>query len=190
VTLLWLGALLFAGPHLMSLFLPPAREALRRILGDGPFKGAYALLVILGIGLMVWAYSGLRAGPAAADVLYNLPDSLRHVTMLLVLLAFLSLGAAHGKGYLKLWLRQPMSIGIGLWALGHLLVNGTRADVVFFGSFLVIAVLDIVLATLRGKVPHHTPQMRSDIIAIIAGLVLFAVFLFGFHPYALNLPVI
>jgi uncharacterized membrane protein len=110
--------------------------------------------------------------------------------MLLVLLGFITLGASHGKGYLKLWLQQPMSIGFALWSGGHLLANGKRADVYLFGTFFVLALLDILLSTLRGKVPSHQPQVRSDIIAVVAGVVLYAIFLFGFHPYVLNLPIV
>jgi uncharacterized membrane protein len=109
--------------------------------------------------------------------------------MLMVLLAFISLGAAHGKGHIKLWIRHPMSIGIALWSAGHLLANGKRADVYLFGVFLALALLDIVVSTARGKFPSHEPRLRSDVIAVIAGMVLYVFFLYVFHPYALNLPV-
>jgi uncharacterized membrane protein len=158
-------------------------------MGAGPFKGAYALVSLIGLVLMIWAYSGMRAGPAAADILYTPADWTRHAAMLLVLLAFIALGASHGKGYLKLWLKQPMSIGIVLWSGAHLLANGGRGDVYFFGTFFVIAIVDIVLSTMRGKVPSHEPRIRSDILAVVIGVLLYALFLFGFHPYVLNLPV-
>jgi hypothetical protein len=32
--------------------------------------------------------------------------------------------------------------------------------------------------------------LKSDIRAVIIGLVLYAVFLFGFHPYVLGVPVV
>jgi uncharacterized membrane protein len=108
----------------------------------------------------------------------------------LVLLAFIFIGASHGKGYLKLWLKQPMSIGIGLWAIAHLLANGERPDVIFFASFLALAVLDIILSTMRGKLPHHVPQVKSDVRAVVIGVILYLIFLFGFHPYILKLPIV
>lgn len=107
----------------------------------------------------------------------------------MVLAAFIAIGAAHGKGYIKLWLKHPMSIGIGLWAAGHLLANGKRAAVYMFGAFLALALIDIIVSTARGKLPAYAPRIRSDVIAVIAGMVLFVIFLFGFHPYVLNLPV-
>jgi uncharacterized membrane protein len=172
------------------MFAPAMRDRVKARLGEGPFKGLYSLISLAGLGLMIWGFTGSRSGPLAADLLYYPADWTRHATMLLVLLGFITLGASHGKGYLKLWLQQPMSIGFALWSGGHLLANGKRADVYLFGTFFVLALLDILLSTLRGKVPSHQPQVRSDIIAVVAGVVLYAIFLFGFHPYVLNLPIV
>jgi len=185
----WIGTVLFAGVHFFSLLLPGQRDALKARFGERAWKGGYAVVALAGLALMIRGFFMSRAGPAAADLLYYPADSLRPVTMLMVLLAFISLGAAHGKGYIKLWIKHPMSIGIALWAGGHLLANGKRADVYLFGVFLALALLDIVLSTARGKLPSHEPRIRSDVIAVIVGMVLYVIFLFGFHPYVLNLPV-
>jgi hypothetical protein len=69
-------------------------------------------------------------------------------------------------------------------------VNGQRSDVWLFGTFFVVALADIVMSEIRGKRPDYIPRVRSDIIAVVVGLVLYAVFLFGFHPYVLNVPVV
>ncbi len=185
-----IGIVLLGGFHLFSMLLPARRDALKLRFGEKAWKGSFALVSLVGLGFMIRGFFASRAGPGAADLLYYPADWTRHLTMLLVLLAFISLGASHGKGYLKLWLRNPMSIGFALWSFGHLLANGKRASVYMFGTFLVIALLDIVLSTLRGKRPVHEPRIRSDVIAVIVGLVLYLIFLFGFHPYVLNLPVV
>ncbi len=184
------GLGIFAGVHLFSMLLPAHRNRLMNRLGEGAYKGLYSVVAVIGLGLIIAGYWNLSEGPDASDFVYAPLASMRHVTMLLVLLAFICVGASHGEGYLKLWLRNPMSIGIALWSFGHLLSNGRRYDVLMFGMFLVLALLDIVLSTLRGKVPAHEPRLRSDVIAVIVGMVLYVVFLFGFHPYFLNLPVI
>ena len=185
-----IGMLLFGGIHLFSMLLPGRRDEIKVKFGEKAWKGFFALVSLIGLGFMIRGFFASRAGPGAADLLYYPADWTRHLTMALVLLAFISLGAAHGKGHLKLWLRNPMSIGFALWSAGHLLANGKRAAVYMFGTFLVIALLDIVLSTARGKRPVHEPRIRSDIIAVIVGVVLYLVFLFGFHPYALNLPIV
>ena len=190
MTALYLGIVLFGGSHLFSIFFPGARDGLKARLGEKAWKGLYALASLAGIVLLVIGYWGSRSGPRAADWLYVPADWSRHVVMLFVLLAFILLGASHGKGYLKKWLHNPMSIGIGLWSAGHLLANGKRTDVYLFGLFLVVALADIIMSEIRGKKPSHEPRLRSDVIAVIAGMVLYVIFLFGFHPYVLNLPIV
>ena len=190
MTALYLGIILFGGSHLFSIFFPGARDGLKARLGEKAYKGLYSLVSLAGIVLLVIGYWRSRAGPLAADWLYVPAEWSKHVVMLFVLLAFILIGASHGKGYLKKWLRNPMSIGIGLWSAGHLLANGKRTDVYLFGMFLVVALADIIMSEIRGKRPSHEPRLRSDVIAVIAGMVLYVVFLFGFHPYVLNLPII
>ena len=190
MTLLYIGCLLFGGSHLFSILFAGARDSLKLKLGEKAWKGVYSLVSLAGLVLLVVGYWQSRGGPLAADWVYVPYDGARHITMLLVLLAFILLGASHGKGYLKKWLHNPMSIGIALWATGHLLSNGKRTAVYLFGMFLVVALADIIMSELRGKRPAHEPRLRSDIIAVIAGVVLYAIFLFGFHPYVLNLPII
>ncbi|MFN4143319.1 NnrU family protein [Aestuariivirga sp.] len=186
---IYLGSLLFGGVHLLSILFPGLRDSFKGQLGERAWKGVHALVSLAGIVLLIIGYGQSRAGPATADLLYEGWYGLRHLTMLLVLIAFILIGASHGKGYLKKWLRNPMSLGVGLWAVGHLLVNGQRADVWLFGTFLVVAVADIAMSEIRGKRPQHTPRVRSDIVAVIIGMVLYVIFLFGFHPYVLNVPV-
>ncbi len=183
------GIFLFGGIHLFSILLPLRRDRIKLRFGEKAWKGFFAAISLVGLGFMIWGLVLSRHEPLEGDWLYVPADWARHVTMLLVLLGFISIGASHGKGYLRLWLQNPMSIGIGLWATGHLLANGKRTDVYFFGTFLVLALLDIVFSSLRGKVPVHTPRLRSDVIAAMVGMVLYVIFLFGFHPYVLNLPV-
>jgi uncharacterized membrane protein len=190
MTVLYLGIILFAVPHLFSIFLPAQRDALESRLGETAWKGIYSIVSLVGLVLLIVGYWKSRAGPLAADLVYIPAEWTRHATMLLVLIAFILLGASHGKGYLKKWLHNPMSLGIAFWATGHLLANGTRTEVWLFGTFLVVAVSDIVMSEIRGKRPAHKPRLRSDIIAVIAGVVLYLVFLFGFHPYILNIPVV
>jgi uncharacterized membrane protein len=105
-------------------------------------------------------------------------------------LTFILLGASHGKGHIKRIVRHPFSLAIVLWAASHLLVNGERALVWLFGSMLVVALADLIFSFARGKGPDHVPQVKSDIRAVVIGVVLYLVFLFGFHPYILGVPVV
>jgi uncharacterized membrane protein len=189
MTYLWLAALLFGGLHLFSTLLPKQRDVLKTALGERAWKGLYSLLSLLGIVFFILAYRAMANGNLG-DVLYQPWVAGKHLVMLLVLLMFILIGASHGKGYLRHYVRHPFSLGIALWAGGHLMVNGERALVWLFGTMFVVAVADLILSTVRGKKPTHQPQLKSDLRAIIIGVVLFAVFLFGFHPYILGVPVV
>jgi uncharacterized membrane protein len=189
MAILLAGVILFFGIHLFS-YARDARARLIGRMGEVPYKGVYSLLSAIGLGLMIWGYVATRAGPAAADVLYWAPSWGRHVTMLLVLLGMISIAIYLHKGRLKLWLRNPMSIGVALWAGGHLFSNGEMANVILFGSFLLYALLDILVNMTRGHVPSFVPKPRHDLISIAAGIALYAFFLFIFHPYVLNVPVV
>jgi uncharacterized membrane protein len=190
MSLLVIGIIIFGGAHLLAMLLPGARSRLQERLGEGPYKGLFSLVSLIGLGLMIYGFYTTRGALEPDDYLYTPAPWTRHAAMGLVLLAFIFIGAAHGKGYLKLWLKQPMSVGFGLWAFAHLLANGERPEVFLFGSILVIAVLDIILSTLRGKIPRHEPQVKSDIRAVIIGVILYLVFLFVIHPYVFKVPIV
>ena len=188
MTTLILGMIVLFGGHL-ALYTP-LRAGLAARLGEKAFKGAFALVSLIGLALMIWGYAMTRSGPEAANILYWPPGWARHAAMLLVLLAFISLAASFHKGRLKLWLRQPLSIGIALWAAAHLLNNGKVAAVLFFGGFLGLALIDIAVSTARGKVPDYVPKPRHDLIAVAAGVILFGFFLLVIHPLVLNVPIL
>jgi len=190
MTSLLVGIALLGGLHLISILLPGLRDGLKAGLGEKPWKAVYAAVSLLGLGLMIRGFMQSRSGPLAADWLYFPLDWTRHVTMLLVLLGFILIAAAYGKGHIRRWVHNPMSLGIVLWSAGHLLANGKRTDVLMFGTFLAVGLTDIVVSELRGERPSYLPNPRSDVIAILSGMVLYVIFLFGFHPYILNLPVV
>ena len=87
-----------------------------------------------------------------------------------------------------------MVAGIGLWALGHLLVNTTPAALVLFGAFLVWAVIDYLSLRVRARTAPALPAPASvlnTVLATVAGTVAWAVFaallhkwLIGVSPFA------
>lgn len=190
MTLLYIGCLLFGGSHLFSILFPGLRDSFRAQLGEKAWKALFGAVSLAGLALMVVGFGRARFGAETGVIFYEGVPGLRHLTMLMVLLAFILIGASHGKGYLRKWLHNPMSIGIVLWSAGHLLVNGRQSDVWLFGTFLVVGLADIMMSEIRGKRPDYIPRIRSDIMAVVIGVILYAVFLFGFHPYILGIPVV
>ena len=185
--LLALGIALFAVPHFCSSLLPGLRDRLMARYGEGPFKGIFSAVTGLGFFLMVLAYF---MGRGSGDMLYAPAGTMKHATMGLATLGFILIGAGHGKSHMRLWLQNPFSIGIALWAIGHLLSVGKLTADWFWIALLAVALLDIVVSMARGKKPEFQPTWRSDIIAVVAGLVVTALLIFLFHPYVLGVRVV
>lgn len=191
MTLLLAGLVLFLGTHSFAIVAPAARNALAARLGDGPWKGVYAVIAIVGFVLLVKGYALARLDPV---VLYAPPTWLRHVALLLLVPVFPMVLAAYLPGRIRTTLQHPMLAATKLWATAHLLANGTLADVLLFGSFLAWAVVDRVSLKRRGgtrALPAAPPSKANDAIAIVAGLALYGWFvvhghqwLFGVSPIA------
>lgn len=177
-----LGLVLFLGVHSTRIFAEGWRTSTMESFGEREYKLLYSLLSIAGFVLIVWGYGLARQEPT---VLWNAPPVwLRHLVSLLTLAAFVLLVAAYVPGnHLKVKLRDPMILGVKLWAFAHLLVNNTLADVVLFGSFLVWAVLDFRSARQRRKTLASVPEavMSRTVITVVVGVVAWAVFAFWAH---------
>jgi uncharacterized membrane protein len=183
MALLVLGLLVFLGLHSTRIFADGWRTAMVARLGEGPWKGLYAVLSIAGFVLIVWGYGQARQQPV---VLWApLPVGVKHLASLFTVAAFVLLVAAYVPGnHLKAKLHHPMLLGTKLWAFSHLVVNNTLADVLLFGSFLVWAVLCFRSARQRdrreGKV-EKAPRMAMTVVAVVVGLLAWAGFAFWAH---------
>jgi hypothetical protein len=81
-----------------------------------------------------------------------------------------------------------MILGVKVWALAHLISNGTLVDLILFGAFLSWAVLDFRSARKR---PILMPEKavvstKATLITIASGVILWVVFIFGLHQYLIG----
>lgn len=182
-----LGIVLFFGIHSASIVALPTRDRIAA-RSENAWKGFYTLVSLVGIVLMVRGYAELRSTPT---VLYVAPLWLRHVAALLLLPVFIFFIAPYFPGKIKTALKHPQLVAVKLWAVAHLLVNGTVADLLLFGSFLAWAVADRISLKNRPQrpLPGAPESTANDVILVILGLVLYAVFavwahewLFGVRP--------
>ena len=182
MTLLLLGLALFLGVHSTRIVADGWRTATIARVGEKPWKGIYSLLSIAGFVLLVIGYGAARQSPV---VLYAPPVWTRHLAALLTIPAFVLLAAAYVPGNaIKRAVGHPMMAGVKVWALAHLLANGTLADVLLFGTFLSWAVLGFIAARRRDRAAGTSypagPASRTAI-AVVVGLVAWAVFAFALH---------
>lgn len=144
-----LGLVLFLGAHLPVAVANGWRNQVVAQRGLGAWKGMVSVLSVLGFVLLVWGYGQARLQPV---VLWTPPVATRHLAALLTLVAFVFLAAAYvPRNAIKARLGHPMVLAVKVWALAHLLANGTLADVLLFGSFLLWAVLSFRAARQRDR---------------------------------------
>ncbi|MBB3180072.1 NnrU family protein [Variovorax sp. Sphag1AA] len=180
MTLLVLGLVLFLGVHSVSIVAPGWRAA-QIAQRERAYKGIYALVSIIGFALIIYGYGLARQSPV---LIYSPPVALRHLALLLMVPVFPLLFAAYMPGRIQSAAKHPMLLAVKFWATAHLLANGMLADVLLFGGFLVWAVADRISVKRRAvqnKVPGAPPGPMNDVIALVGGLVVYAVFLFWAH---------
>ena len=188
MAILVIGLVLFLGIHFVRIVAPAWREARIARMGVGPWKGIYSAVSLLGLVFIVWGYAAARLDPV---LLYQLPRGLQMLTALLMLPVFVLLLAAYLPGRIQSATKHPMLLAVKLWALSHLLVNGSLADVLLFGGFLIWAIAARV--SVKHRVAEHAPAGRgdktpslpaskaNDVIALAGGLVLYVVFAMWAH---------
>ena len=151
--LLWW--ILFGGTHLLGS-TAPVRDFLLRTLRLRGFKAVYSLIALATFLPLCFAYfTNKHAGP----LLFTPPESFRPLTQVLLFLFLLALtqglaapspmatileisgmGGQKARGILRAT-RHPMTFGYFLFGIGHCLSNPFRGDWIFFGGFVVFALL-------------------------------------------------
>ncbi len=183
ITLL-LGLVLFLGIHSVRIVADERRSRFIAARGPMAWKGLYSLLSIAGFVLICIGFGQARQ---QAVVLWSPPRWTHDVAAVLTLLAFILVTAAYVPGNgIKVRAQEPMILGVKCWAAGHLLANGTLADVVLFGSFLVWSVFDFRAAKQRrraGNAPTIAPARGArTVVTVVVGVL--AWMLFAFHLHA------
>ncbi len=180
MAMLILGLAIFLGLHSIAFAAPGLRARAVAKLGEGGWKGLYAVVSIIGFVLLVRGFSEARV---SSLVLYAPPTWMRHVTFLLMLPVFPLILAAYFPGRIKAAMKHPMLAAVKFWALAHLLSNGSLADVLLFGGFLAWAVLDRISLKRRPPPRIATAPARpfNDVLAVVAGLGFYVLFIAWAH---------
>jgi len=188
MTILILGLVIFLGAHTF-MTLRETRGAVIAGIGEGPYKGLFSLAATLGLVLIVWGFGQYRDN--GYITVWDPPLGMRHLTMLLMWFSFVALVAASAPaGRIKGWLRHPMLVGVKIWALAHLLVNGDLGSMILFGSFLAWAVYDRIAVKRRGDpgAPSSGFTM-GDVVSLVVATALYGA-MFWLHPLLIGVPII
>jgi len=187
MVVLIVGLVIFLGGHSVRIFAGPWREAQIARLGEKGWKGIFSIASAIGLVLIIWGYGMARRDPV---LLWTPPVWAPHLAAPLTALAFILFPAAHSPGnHFKALLHHPMVFGVGLWALAHLLANGTLNAVILFGAFLVWAVVDYFAARRRDLdqgVVYPPGVLSKDVMPVVAGLVVWVAFALVLHGWLIG----
>lgn len=189
MTSLIFGLILFLGVHSVSIVAPAGRDRAIERLGPMGWRGLYGVVALAGLFLIVRGYSDVRDQTA---ILYMFPRWIQAITELLMLPVFPLLLAAYLPGMIRTAAKHPMLVAVKLWATAHLLANGSVADVVLFGSFLIWAVADRI--SLKRRTARPAPALPAgpwnDWIALVGGIAIYGVMLNGGHAWLIGKPLV
>ena len=177
-----LGLLLFLGTHSVRIVADGWRTRTRARLGASSWRALYAVVSLLGFVLIVWGFGQARQSPW---LIWTPPPGMRHLAMLLTLLSFVLLAAAYVPGNrIKARIHHPMTAAVKLWALAHLLTNGTLAHIALFGTFLAWAIFVFLAARKRDRrdrIRYSQGTTGATGITVALGVALWIAFTLWLH---------
>lgn len=186
------GLVVFLGLHSLRLFADGWRTRQIARMGKLPWRGAYSLVSLVGFGLIVWGFGMARQAP---EMVWFPPTFMRHIAALLVLFAFILITAAYVPGNgIKARVGHPMLAGVKIWALAHLLANGSLHDIILFAAFLIWAIVLFAVSRRRDRaagVSYPNLGARRTAATVVIGALAWAFFahfahqwLIGVNPFA------
>ena len=186
------GLVIFLGIHALRVWGEGLRGALLLRLGSMGFKGVYSIASLAGFYLLIVGYGQARLEPVQ---LWTPPPGMGHATVALMWVSMVLLAAAEiPRNAIKARLRHPMVLGVKVWALSHILANGTLHDLLLFGGFLVWAVLSFRAARQRdraaleaGDVAESPPTSAAATAgAVLVGTAAWAAFIMVVHVWLIG----
>jgi uncharacterized membrane protein len=152
VASLFAAALFFDGIHFL-ISGTALRSKIAGSIGERTLQGLFSLMSLIGIVWLSRAYGQAEYVPLWAE-----PLALRPVALIVMLIAFFFVVLAFAspnptavgggalltekepaKGIQRIT-RHPFLWGVALWSFTHLVLNGDLASMIFFGSFLILAI--------------------------------------------------
>jgi uncharacterized membrane protein len=185
MVLLILGVLIWSGVHLIPSRGVAMRAAWIEKLGEGPYKGLFALSLVAAITLMVLGWRS--TAPVAFWGAPAWGAGFAHVAMFVSLVLFMG---SNVPTNIKRYVRHPQLTGVAVWSLAHLVMNGDLRALVLFGGIGLWAVVEIVSINARdGEWVKPEPlPLVAEVKPLVAGVIGYAVLVFA-HPYLSGVPV-
>ncbi len=180
--MIWLilGVVIWSALHLFPAVAQGARSRVVKAMGEGPYKGLFALLLVASIALIVvgWIISDSRA-------VYDPPGWGSGAAKALVLVALVLFVSTVTKTNIKGLVRHPQLSGVLVWAIAHLLANGDSHGLIVFGGMGLWAIVEMAAVSRRDG-PWQRPERQStlrELLPVGVAVVAYALILLV-HPIA------
>lgn len=174
------GLVIFFTLHVFPFF-DGARSALVARIGAGAYRGAYSLIALTGLVLIIMGYDS--GGPFHFEPVL----SARMAAPFVMTLAFILFVSGRMPGKIRTAVRHPLTLAIALWAGLHALMNPDTHSLMLFGAFFIYGIASAVSAEQRKKPPYTGGSLKFDALAVVIGVVL-AGAAFHFHGYISGVP--
>ena len=139
--------------------------------------GLFSIVSLTGILLIIFGYE------SNSNFQYSINGKAYIYAKYIMFFALTLNIAAVMPTYIKKYTKHPMSLGIAIWAVSHLLVNPDTVSIILFGSFLTFSCLSVIAVELRESISEEiTPKFGYDIFSIILGVAL-TFLAYNFHEY-------
>lgn len=180
---------MFLGIHSVRIFFPRRREQLIASIGTIPWRIIYSVISLGSLGLIIYGYSLTRGN---AELLYApLSGLYKPILVVMAVALILFVASDFGSSHIKRIVRHPLLVGVLLWSLVHLAMNGDAASLAMFGSFLLWSVLSLFSAIRRSSDEQPPAIIRNDILSVVVGLALFALIMWKLHGWLIGVqPII
>lgn len=181
--ILVIGLVIFFCLHSVRLVAPQWREKSMAAHGAMRWKMRFGMVTLIATAFIVMGYMQVRLEPVW---LWFPPVWTRHLAGLLVLVALFFVGSALVPNTtMKKKVGYPMLIAVKIWAFAHLISNGTLADVILFGSFLVWSIVSFAIYRRRdrksGVVRDKESGVQFDLAAFTFAMISWFAIAFYLH---------
>ena len=170
MALLIAGVVFWSIVHLMPAVAPGLRTSLTSKLGEWPYKGLFAVDILIALALIVFGWKA-----ASPILIYAPPLADSPLPLALIAVAILLFTASSLPNNMKRHVRHPQMAAVLLFSIAHLLTNGDSRSLVLFAGLGLWSILEIVFINKRDSdwTPPPATALSKDVITVITAIVVF-----------------
>ncbi|MCP4340203.1 MAG: NnrU protein [Desulfobulbaceae bacterium] len=176
-----IGLIIWTLVHLFPSVFSDQRQRLISRIGNNPYQGLFAVLIIASLVLIVIGWRN-----TVPTQVYLPVEQLRLPSVLLTVAGLvLIVGANFPDTRLKYIFRHPQLTGVLVWAIAHLLMNGDNRSLLVFSVISLWCMVTMLTINRRDgewQKPEKAAGWGQEIIMGAIGVIVAAIAIY-FHQY-------